>query len=161
VQLLAGLGLLVVLVTFAPCVQWASRKLAGPCDDPRGDALVVLAGSALGRRAPDSSYLRSVYAGWMFRGGGLQTLIISGDGGSPPEAEVVARVLEVAEVPSSAILIEGRAHSTRENAINTKPLLDHISGRGVLLTSDYHMFRRPPVFAKVALMSAPLPSLAW
>jgi len=158
VQLLAALGLIVVLVTFTPFVQWAGRKLAGPWDDPRGDVLIVLAGSALGRRAPgESSYLRSVYASWMFREGGFRTVIISGDGGSPPEAEVMARVLEVAGVPSSAILIEGKAHSTRENAINTKPLLDHISGRRVLLTSDYHMFRAHRVFTKLGIDVSPAP----
>ena len=158
VYLLALLGALVLVVTFSPFVRWAGRKLAGPWNDPKGDVLIVLAGSALGREAPgDSSYLRSVYAGWIFRERGFRTVIITGDGGSPPEAQIMARVLEVEGVPSSAIVIEGKAHSTRENAINVKPLLENISGRRVLLTSDYHMFRAHRVFAKVGIDVAPAP----
>src|SRR5215813_5065330 len=44
---LAGLGLLVVLVTMTPLVSWWAGALAGPWEDPAGDVLIVLGGSLL------------------------------------------------------------------------------------------------------------------
>ena len=43
--LLAGLGLLVVLICATSLVSWFARLLAGPWNDPDGDILIVLGGS--------------------------------------------------------------------------------------------------------------------
>jgi hypothetical protein len=60
---LAGLGLLVLLVTLAPLVSWWAGVLAGPWEDPTGDVLIVTGGSLLadGVMGPNS-YWRSTYA---------------------------------------------------------------------------------------------------
>jgi uncharacterized SAM-binding protein YcdF (DUF218 family) len=64
-------------------------------------------------------------------------------------------------VPASAIVVEGRSRSTRENALYTKPILTALPGRKVLLTSDYHMFRARLVFRKVGIevIGRPIPDV--
>ena len=46
VAILAGIGLLFLLVTFSPFVSWYATTLARPWDDYHGDILVVLSGPA-------------------------------------------------------------------------------------------------------------------
>jgi uncharacterized SAM-binding protein YcdF (DUF218 family) len=60
-------------------------------------------------------------------------------------------------VPASAILIEGRSTSTRENAVFTAEMLRGIPGPYVLLTSDYHMFRAHRAFQKAGVEVTPAP----
>lgn len=72
VALLAGLGLLVVVVTFTPLVSWYSGLLAGAWEDPRGDVLIVLAAERLDSDTLGlGSYWRSVYANLAWREGGF------------------------------------------------------------------------------------------
>lgn len=60
---LAGLGLLLILVTATPLVPWWTSLLAGPWQDPSGDVLIVLGGSLLENGVMGvSSYWRSTYA---------------------------------------------------------------------------------------------------
>jgi uncharacterized SAM-binding protein YcdF (DUF218 family) len=65
-------------------------------------------------------------------------------------------------IPASAISVEGDSHSTRENALKSKALLENRPGRKVLLTSDYHMFRAARVFRKagIDIVPRPLPDAA-
>jgi len=50
-----------------------------------------------------------------------------------------------------------RSGSTHENALYVTELLAGISGRKVLLTSDYHMFRARRAFKKAGLEVLPRP----
>jgi uncharacterized SAM-binding protein YcdF (DUF218 family) len=80
----------------------------------------------------------------------------SGDG----QASVAERMRDfmVSQgVPAPAIRVETESHSTRENALKSKPLLDSLPGRKVLLTSDYHMFRAYRVFRKAGIAIEPRP----
>ncbi len=156
--LLACLGLLVLLVTFTPFVQWAGAKLAGPWRDPQGEVLIVLAGSMLGDGViGDSSYLRSEYAITAYRNGSFRSVVVSGGGRRIPEAALMARFMECQGVPQSVVSVEDRSTSTQENALYTKSLLQGLGGRKVLLTSDYHMFRAYRVFRKAGIDVAPRP----
>ena len=47
--------------------------------------------------------------------------------------------------------------STRENAVFAKPLLATLSGRKILMTSDFHMRRATLVFRKVGIEVEPRP----
>jgi uncharacterized SAM-binding protein YcdF (DUF218 family) len=64
-------------------------------------------------------------------------------------------------VPDDAILVENRSTSTHENAVFAKPLLAGLSGRFVLLTSDYHMFRAYGCFHRqgIPVVTRPIPDL--
>jgi uncharacterized SAM-binding protein YcdF (DUF218 family) len=127
--------------------------LSGRFNDPSGAVLVILASDDLADAVPGvASYWRAVYGLRAWRQGGFRQIIISG------EPATTMRDFLIAEgIPSSAIQIEVRSHSTRENAWNVKPLLDAAPGPKVLLTSDYHMFRALRAFRKTGSVLAPRP----
>jgi uncharacterized SAM-binding protein YcdF (DUF218 family) len=156
---LAGIGFLFVVATTTPLVSWWTRALAGPWHDPTGDVLIVLGGSLLDNGfMGDSSYWRSVYAVIAWREGGFRQVIVSGGGsGVEPIAVPMRDFLECHGIPSTAIRLDTRANSTRENALYVKALLSGVAGRKVLLTSDYHMFRAYRTFRKVGLDVVPRP----
>jgi uncharacterized SAM-binding protein YcdF (DUF218 family) len=150
------LGLLVVLVTATPFDSWMSARLAGPWDNPHGDLLVVLAGSALeGGTIGVSSYWRCVYAVWAFREGGFGKILITGGSSDPanetPIAVSMQKLIVFLGVPADAVSVETTSTSTRENALHSVPLLLRMPGKKVLLTSDYHMYRALRVFRKAGL----------
>lgn len=158
---LAAVGLLFLTVTFTPLVVWWATLLAGPWHDPRGDVLIVPAGSSL---VPgilgESSYWRSVYAVLAWREGSFREVILSGGGdgqGAEPVCETMRRFLEAHGVPSDRIRLERRARSTRESAVFTAALLADEPGLKVLLTSDYHMFRAARAFRSAGVDLSPRP----
>ena len=156
---LACVGLLVVLVTMTPLVSWWSRALAGPWDDPNGDVLIVLGGSLLtdGVIGVDS-YWRSTYAVLTWTNGTFHRVVVSGGGSLAGSIAAPMRdFLEYRGVPRTAIQVETRSENTHENALYVKDLLTGVSGRKVLLTSDYHMFRAYRAFRKAGLDVQPRP----
>jgi uncharacterized SAM-binding protein YcdF (DUF218 family) len=160
VVLMALLGFLVAIVMFTPLVPWWARKLGGPMDDPTGEVLIVLSGSALEDGViGESSYWRSVYAVRAYRKTPFAKVIVSG--GGPYHVGAAMRDFLVSQgVPQDRVILEDRSASTRENARYTKELLSGMvggTGRPVLLTSDYHMFRAERVFRKTGLDVAPRP----
>jgi len=151
---LAGLGLLVVLVTVTPLVSWWAGVLAGPWEDPNGDDLIVLGGSLLGDGVMgQSSYWRSTYAVLAWGEGTFHRVVVSGGGPAGNSiAEPMRDFLECRGVHRAAIQIETRARSTHENALYVAELLAGVPGRKVLLTSDYHMFRAHRAFKNAGLL---------
>jgi uncharacterized SAM-binding protein YcdF (DUF218 family) len=155
--LLAATGLLVGTVMFTPLVPWWARKLAGPMDDPSGEVLIVLGGSALEDGIiGQSSYWRSVYTLRAYRQSPFARVIVSGGGQFHP-ADSMRDFLVASGIPGDRITVEDRSVSTRENAVYTKQLVASDNRRLVLLTSDYHMFRALRAFRKVGLNVAPRP----
>jgi uncharacterized SAM-binding protein YcdF (DUF218 family) len=148
-----------VIVTFTPLDNWWATILAGPWDDPNGDILIVLGGSVIDNGTIGvSTYWRCVYAVLAWKEGGYREIVVSGGG---PEGQSVAKgmrdFLVSQGVPPDRILLETKSHSTRENALFVKELLDGTAGSKVLLTSDYHMFRASRAFRKVGLDVLPRP----
>ncbi len=156
---LAALGLLMVFVTVTPFEGWWIQWLAGPSNDAKGDVLVVLGAGSVRDVIDGSSYWRSVYAVRAWREGGFREVVATGGSlhGEMPAAERMRDFMVSQGVPASAILVEGESHSTRENALKSKALLDKLSGRKVLLTSDFHMFRATRVFRKAGIDITPRP----
>jgi len=156
-MLLIFLGAVDLLVTLTPITAWWARLLSGPLTDPTGDVLVILASDDLPDGFPGvASYWRALYGARAWRQGGFRQVIVSGR----PAGSI--RDFLVAEgVPAAAVLLEADSNSTRENALNMKPMLDSVAGRKVLLTSDYHMFRAIRAFRKAgAVMEArPIPDV--
>ncbi len=161
-RVLAALGLLLVLVTVTPLVYWVGTALGSgdtePANQP-GDVLIVLSASRMsddGILAQDS-YLRALYALRVYRHGGIQQILVSGDGRRAPVAMAIRDFLQSNGVPGNLIQVETASRNTRENALYTARLLASVPGRKVLLTSDYHMFRACRAFAKAGLQVFPHP----
>jgi uncharacterized SAM-binding protein YcdF (DUF218 family) len=156
--ILACLGALMLLVTFTPLVRWWAIQLASPWEDARGETLIVLSGSGASEGFIGyGTYLRSEYAVRVWREGGFQKVLVSGGGSGEPQATVMRQFLIAEGVPDTAIVVEPRANSTRENAVYTRELLEGSRGRMVLLTSDYHVYRAARVFRKAGLNVSPRP----
>jgi uncharacterized SAM-binding protein YcdF (DUF218 family) len=160
VRLAAAIGFLWLAVTFTPLVYWWGTALAGPWADPQGETLVVLAGSSADAdMIGASTYWRCLYAVMVYREGGVRRIITSGGGppGLLPVAELMRDYLEGNGVPRGTVVVEPRATSTRESALFLRPILQGISGRVVLLSSDYHMFRATRAFRKAGIDVLPRP----
>jgi uncharacterized SAM-binding protein YcdF (DUF218 family) len=161
---LTAIGCLLVLVTLTPLDRWWINWLAGPWNDPKGEVLVVLGADSMKDAIGWSSYWRSVYAVRAWREGGFSEVVVSGGSlnGEVPAAERMRDFMVSQGIPASAIMVEGESHSTRENALKSKALLDKLPGRKVLLSSDYHMFRAARVFRKagIDIVPRPLPDAA-
>ena len=156
---LALFGALVLFVSVTPIVKWWGTALAGEWNDPSGDVLVVLGGSVLDPGLMGSnSYWRATYALWAWQQGRFHYILVSGSGDAQtPVADLMADYLKFHGVPADAILVENHSSSTHENALLSKPLLEKLPGKKVLLTSDYHMYRALRCFRRAGVDIAPRP----
>jgi uncharacterized SAM-binding protein YcdF (DUF218 family) len=104
----------------------------------------------------EASYWRSVYAVDVWREGHVRRIVLSGD---PQTIDSMRTWIVGQGVPSTALTIENRSQTTRENALFTAELLRGVPGPYILLTSDIHMRRAQAVFQKagVAVLSRPAP----
>src|SRR5436305_1739374 len=123
-MLLQLLGLVVLVITFTPLVNWWAGRLAGPWNDARGDVLIVLAASGSSDGIiGESSYRRSQYAVLAYREGWVQKMVISG-GGKPPTADAMRDFIVSQGVPASIVLTETASVSTRESAMNLRRVVE-------------------------------------
>lgn len=153
-SLLAALGLMLILVTFTPVLGWWANALTGPWGDGKGKILIVLGGDLTNPEILGvTSYWRSVYAVFLWRGGQYQTLVISGHNLAGPMRDFVVAY----GIPRESIMVEDRSLDTHQNALYTAELLRNDSRPKVLLTSDYHMFRASRAFRKAGLDVSPIP----
>lgn len=137
---------------------------------PQVDAIVVL-GGATESGIPPRPWIelreegdRVLYGGKLYRDGKAPRLILSGGRvdwrpSSSSEAEDMATLLETMGVPRSAMLLEPNSLNTRENAVNTKQILDTQGIRSILLvTSAMHMPRSLLIFKKLGIDAIPAPT---
>jgi uncharacterized SAM-binding protein YcdF (DUF218 family) len=149
----ALIGLIFLLATFTPLVRWYATRLAGPWNDPRGETLIVLAGSSLNGFPSENTLLRCMYAVFAYREGGVKKIVVTGRGTS----RHMRSVLIAEGVPAEIVVVEDSATSTHENALRVKALIAGDPGSKVLITSDYHMYRAIRAFRKAGLQVAPRP----
>lgn len=151
---LALFGLLIVLVTLTPLVEWWSARLAGDWPDPRGEVLIVLGSGVIDRDllAADS-YWRAVYAWRAWRLGTFRQIVVCGKDVAP----LLREFLAAKGVPAEAIVVDAESATTRENALRVAALLAADRRSKTLLTSDYHMYRAHRAFAKAGLTVTPMP----
>jgi uncharacterized SAM-binding protein YcdF (DUF218 family) len=157
-------GALLLAVTFTPIVQWTTSRLASNWNDSDGDVLIVLAGSTVSSPALPSgiiighnSYLRVLHSVHVWRTCHFRKILVCGAGAQ----ETIKPVLAAFGIPEAAIIVENRSTTTRENALFAKPILARLSGRFVLLTSDYHSWRATRCFAHegIPVVTRPCPDL--
>ena len=101
-------------------------------------------------------------AAQLYRAGKTQVVIVSAGNQpwsepGPSEAELLSELLGEWGVPAAAIRIEGQSRNTRENAVNSAPLLQQ-SGckRPLLVTSAAHMPRSVAAFAALGIEVFPV-----
>jgi uncharacterized SAM-binding protein YcdF (DUF218 family) len=155
VYLLAGFGLLGLLITFTPLVPSLTPRPAGSYETSSVDTIIVLAAATDGEVLDPDAYWRCVYA---FRLQGQHPdarILLSGgrpENGGPSLAGVMAAFLRRAGVPPEKILTEDDSHSTRESALNCARMLGSFpAGKLALVTSDYHTHRAGAAFRRAGL----------
>lgn len=91
----------------------------------------------------------------LYKSGKIKNILISGGNGRDTEASFreaafVRGELNAFGVPDSAIITEDRSSNTRENAINSKRILDSLQLKPpfLLITSAWHMPRAEGLFEK-------------
>jgi len=177
--LAAASGLLAVTVLVAASAPAVSDRLvsslerghppADPAASPSAGAIVVLGGrlaSALPpRRGPElvDASDRVLHAARLFRAGKAPVVVASGgrlpwSPAGPSEADEMADLLVEWGVAREAIVREGRARTTSENAVETAKLLRARGVRRVLLvTSSIHMRRALATFRAEGIETVPSP----
>jgi len=143
----------------------------GATDLPPADAIVVLGGFIAWvpsdvRTEPDlgDAVDRVFRAARLYRAGKAPLVVATGGnlpwvGGDVAEALLIRDVLVELGVPEDAVLVETESRNTRENAVNTAPVLDENGiDRVLLVTSARHMRRSLAVFAHAGIDAVPAPA---
>ena len=134
---LAATGLLWLLLTFTPIVNWWAQWLSAGYSDEARPVLIVFAGDTLNERTVGySTYLRCAYAAMFWQSHHPQEIILSGG-----PAPLMADLLAAQGVPRDILRLEGRSTNTRENVAEIAKLRAGDTRPVTLLTSDFHMRR--------------------
>jgi len=149
-------------------VQSLEYQNLPPDDLPTAPAIVVLGGAlypaSYPRQFPEVAEAgdRPIYAAQLYQEGKAPLIIASGGRipwwGTqyPSEAADMAQLMERLGVPDTAIIQEGESLNTRENAVNTKAILDRRQiDTVILVTSGYHMPRSKRIFEKLGFTVIP------
>lgn len=153
------LGLAVVLLflvtAFTALPNFLSRCLQTPSRLEAAGAIVVLgAGVEPDGVLSDASMRRALEGMVLYRRGLAPLLLFSGPGrgGGPEEAEIRAELARALGISPEAILTEGGAETTREEAVKSRKLLRERDVRRILLvTGSHHMARAQRLFEHVGL----------
>jgi len=147
-KLLALTGLLFLLVTFTPFVNWYATQLSPPWSTPRGDILVVLSAADPNSGVMGiSTYWRCFMALVYYREQPYKEIIVSGKDSAPGMRDFFV----FNGVPPDRVRMETAATSTYDNAKLTAQILKDTPGTVVVITSDYHVFRARRAFLKAGL----------
>ena len=160
-----------LLVASTPAVaHWLENYLgadAPPASDvgnyPQASAIVVLGGEETTIEdlsdPDDNSETRSGLGRLLLLSHRAPVILLSGGKG---EAKQMKSRLLAEGVPSDKILTETRSRDTRENALDSAPILKRIGAHRILLvTSSYHMRRAAGTFRKLGFEVIPAPSAEW
>ncbi|MBW7885258.1 MAG: YdcF family protein, partial [Caldilineaceae bacterium] len=142
-----------------------------PAELPRAEVIVVLGGGTRSQAYPRPIHEigeagdRLLYAAYLYHQGVAPHLLLSGgvvavDGPAlQPEAEAMATLLTLLNVPHDALWLEPRSRNTHENAVETRKLLEPRGiNRIVLVTSAMHMLRAVAIFEKQGFEVVPAPT---
>ena len=162
-RLLGLVGVVAFLVTaFTPVAHRLNLWMAVPPDLVHSDAIVVLGGSVSSSGMLGLGSQRRTDRGIELYQRGLAPVLVllgGGTGGGPTEADVRAEQARLHGIPSTAMLTEARANTTREEAVRVKALLQSRGVRSVLLvTNAGHLPRACPLFERAGFEVHAAPS---
>jgi uncharacterized SAM-binding protein YcdF (DUF218 family) len=146
------------------------RKYLPLVEPPQADAIVILGGGTRNneppRIMPDLSDRgdRLIYGAKLYQEGAAPKIILSGGriqwyGGDSSEAESMATILELFDIPRDDMILESRSLNTHDNAIFTKEILQREQLKRILLvTSAAHMPRSLAIFRRAKIDAIPAPA---
>jgi len=157
---------------------WVSQSLARSLEWqnipestlPTAEAIVVLGGGIKPADAPRPMIDlaeqgdRVIYAAQLYHENKAPLIIVSGGridwaGDTTPESADMATLLEILDVPSTAIIQEPDSLNTYQNAVNTRKILEAKGINNILLvTSALHMPRSRLIFQKQGFEVIPAPT---
>ena len=169
--------LLALLILYLCSIQPVSELLLKPLERKhvslgpeklRADAIVVLSGDVRGKIPPASDIEvdgnRVIKAVRLFKRGAAPVIIMTGGSGSlfeqsVKEAVVMKELAVELGVPANKIIIETESRNTRENILYTKPILDKIKAKKIILvTAAFHMARSYALAEKIGIDALPAAS---
>jgi uncharacterized SAM-binding protein YcdF (DUF218 family) len=120
------------------------------------DAIVVLGSRVYGGGRPGPALTRRTrHAVRLYQQGLAPVIICTGGLGpvAPTEAEAACALAASLGVPADALLLEGRSHSTEENALYTAEIMAERGWRTAVVVSDgFHLFRADLLFRHAGLV---------
>lgn len=161
-----------LLWSLPQCSNWLRASLARQYPQveetslPQADAIVVLGGGRyawlhrpdVGLEDLDNSRIATGTRAWLAGRAPLVILSGGGSGNGRSEADVMAKAITRLGVPASALILEERSRSTRDNAMFTARLArERGIGRVLLVTSAVHMPRAAFWFREAGLDVMPVP----
>ena len=155
-RLLGGAGIAFFITSaFTPLAHFLDKWTAPPSQIQPSDAIVVL-GAAVSRGGILSaeSVLRTDRGIALYQQGLAPLIVFLGRGeeGGPTEADARATIARLKGIPPEAILTEPRAHTTREEALLVKALLQPRGVRTILLvTNSAHLLKARPLFERAGV----------
>ena len=139
---------------------------------PKAEAIVVLGGGVYPQSPPrplpeiNQAGDRIIYGAWLYNQGYADKVLLSG--GIIPwfgpetdqnEAQSMAELMMMLNVPEEAFLLEGQSQNTYENAVYTREMLDEAGINKILLvTSAAHMPRSVKLFESQGFEVIPAPT---
>lgn len=167
--LLISLVLLWVSSTqvFAERLLYSLERLYPPSSIetiPTADAIVILGGVTRGR-VPGNGLTdlgggvdRIVHAARLFKAEKAPLFILSGgnEPGYRSEAEDMADILQLMDIPADKMLLETKSRNTQQNALYCKDIFQQQGIRNILLvTSASHMRRAEAIFNGIGVFVIP------
>ncbi len=137
-------------------------------DTPDAECMVLLGGAVLAPISPrvniefTESTDRVYLAAQLHRSGKVKTIIVTAGNQpwsepGPSEAALIGELLVEWGVPADALRLEGNSRNTRENALNSLPILKELGcEQPLLVTSAAHMARALGAFRVLGLEVVPV-----
>ena len=171
------LGYLIFLISASPMTAiFLNKKLESwyipvlAQNAPEADVAILLGGGLsiplkprLTAELSDGSD-RVLYAARLYKQGKVKNIIVTGGNVFKQQENVKAESWYISEllqewgVHKSAILTEGDSRNTRENALETKKIMQQYNFKtSLLVTSAFHMPRASSTFRAVGIEITPLP----
>ena len=139
---------------------------------PKAEAIVVLGGGVDSQSSPrplpevNQAGDRIIYGAWLYNEGYAEKVLLNGGvvpwlgpETSKTEAQSMADLMMMLNVPEDAFLLEEQSRNTYENAFYTRKMLDEVGINKILLvTSAAHMPRSMRLFEAQGFEVIPAPT---
>jgi uncharacterized SAM-binding protein YcdF (DUF218 family) len=160
---LSGMGILALLGVVLFAWLWVQIDRFGQVDRARRADVIVVLGARVwpSGRPSDALARRTLHAVKLYQEGLAAAIICSGGLGThpPTEAQAAARLAMDQGVPSEAIVLEDKGHSTEESAFFVSEIM-HARGwqRAIVVSDAYHLWRANLLFGQAGVEAYPSPA---